>query len=548
MVCFSVIDRELRVQARQAATYWLRTAAAAAVVFIAVTRGLLEMHLGDGGTLLASQVHAVFVCLWLLVPVMTADTVSRERREGTLGLLLLTPLRPPGIILAKSLANGLRGLSVVVVALPAMALPVLLGGVGGAQLLLGLAFNLAVLGFALAAGLTASACCVRWGRATALALILAVGGVKVFAITQALGMVSAQFWTQVEPLDWTLKAGLEPFLNEGDVWREMLFPSAWTSLRPYRGAGSALCASLLSLLLAQAFAAWRLRAGDRSQSPSKASRWVQETFCTPVYARSLLERFMRHSLQHNPVGWLERRSWTGRALPGAWFLLTTVVMSVVASSGGYGWWATGAHSVPFGLALLLMASIALSAAASFHRERETGVMELLLVTPLSEGRILLGRLGSLWFQFLPSVAMLLGSWWYLTSAFGREWRVVILLLAPSYLVLPMVGLYFSLRCRWVVVAWAGTLLTGLLLPWLAAMLPGLALALVAGGSTPGGPLSQMDWDMEFPITALRSVTEQGVHFASPSLILVLCQLIVAGRLGLRTLRDLRLRQFVFQKI
>jgi len=41
------------------------------------------------------------------VPMLAADCVSRERREGTLGLLFLTPLDARGIMLAKSMVHHL---------------------------------------------------------------------------------------------------------------------------------------------------------------------------------------------------------------------------------------------------------------------------------------------------------------------------------------------------------------------------------------------------------------------------------------------------------
>ena len=39
---------------------------------------------------------------------------------------------------------------------------------------------------------------------------------------------------------------------------------------------------------------------------------------------------------------------------------------------------------------------------SFRRERETGVLELLLVAPLSTHQIVWGRLRAIWGQFAPA--------------------------------------------------------------------------------------------------------------------------------------------------
>ena len=59
-----------------------------------------------GGALFGSLHSALFLAIWVLVPLLTADCISRERREGTLGLLFLTRLRAGGIVVAKGLVQG----------------------------------------------------------------------------------------------------------------------------------------------------------------------------------------------------------------------------------------------------------------------------------------------------------------------------------------------------------------------------------------------------------------------------------------------------------
>jgi len=124
--------------------------------------------------------------------------------------------------------------------------------------------------------------------------------------------------------------------------------------------------------------------------------------------------------------------------------------------------------------LLLIFSIGLSASGSFRRERELGVMELLLVTPLSVGQIICGRLRGLWSQFLPAVLLLMAMWLYLVSGrgLGDAWEDDLMaggffawLLGVSLLTLPVTGLYFSLRCRHYIVALFMTLLVGEVLPF-----------------------------------------------------------------------------------
>src|SRR5687768_2418589 len=108
-----VIDRELRSQARQPLTYILRFVGAAAIC-LAFWMAYSTLRIENGGpggftagpgsqqkdfqnfgvALFGKMNLAIFVAIWALTPLATADSISRERREGTLPLLHLTRLRP----------------------------------------------------------------------------------------------------------------------------------------------------------------------------------------------------------------------------------------------------------------------------------------------------------------------------------------------------------------------------------------------------------------------------------------------------------------------
>ena len=164
-----VISRELRAQARQPFTYWLRVlglgAMLGAATFFALDRGLSP---GEGGQLFAFLHGTLLLSIWVLVPMSVADCLSQERREGTLGLLLLTPLRPWEIVLAKAAAHALRAFTLWLVVLPVMALAFLLGGVGWREALLSASINFSSLCLAIGAGVLASSYCKQWLRALSL--------------------------------------------------------------------------------------------------------------------------------------------------------------------------------------------------------------------------------------------------------------------------------------------------------------------------------------------------------------------------------------------
>jgi ABC-type Na+ efflux pump permease subunit len=118
---------------------------------------------------------------------------------------------------------------------------------------------------------------------------------------------------------------------------------------------------------------------------------------------------------------------------------------------------------------MLLASLAYVAAASFRRERETGALELILVTPLKERTITWGRLWGVWGIFLPAFALWAAAIIYCFS-WMHQWRPSLMLhFACAFITLPIVGLYFSLRSRVVLLAWLGTLAVGIFVPILAVL-------------------------------------------------------------------------------
>src|SRR5262245_15813812 len=104
-----VVERELRTQARQSFTYVLRVIGVVILLFVCFTFAIDNGFSSDlGGKLFGYINLTLFVSIWIMVPPLAADCISREKREGTLGLLFLTPLKAGDIVLAKGLAHGLR--------------------------------------------------------------------------------------------------------------------------------------------------------------------------------------------------------------------------------------------------------------------------------------------------------------------------------------------------------------------------------------------------------------------------------------------------------
>src|SRR5882724_5581892 len=137
MTFLPVVERELLVRTRRPTTYWTRVVVAA----VAAMAGLQEMVLSAGSIGTTSLGKAAFGAVsWVAFMVVsgsafvTADSISRERREGTLGLLLLTRLKSYDIVLGKLCAAGVTTYYALLGFVPALAIMVLAGGVSGGQL------------------------------------------------------------------------------------------------------------------------------------------------------------------------------------------------------------------------------------------------------------------------------------------------------------------------------------------------------------------------------------------------------------------------------
>jgi ABC-type transport system involved in multi-copper enzyme maturation permease subunit len=133
MVLLPVVERELRIAARGPALYRVRFWAVLALA--GVFAWGMESHpkflsLQElGQDILAYLTDCAFAFSALIGVIATSDSVSREKREGTLGLLFLTDLKGYDVVCGKLAANSISALYALVATLPVLGIPLLLGGV-----------------------------------------------------------------------------------------------------------------------------------------------------------------------------------------------------------------------------------------------------------------------------------------------------------------------------------------------------------------------------------------------------------------------------------
>ncbi|HNQ73849.1 MAG TPA: ABC transporter permease subunit [Verrucomicrobiota bacterium] len=473
MTVWFLLMRELRAHARRAFTHWARVFVAGALSLGGVWLAADLVALPGRGGALFQRIHCLLYCAaWLLVPLAASDCLSRERREGTLMLLFLTPMPPAALALAKIGAHTVQLAIALLAGVPVLMIPVLLGGIHWRSVAWLALVLMNVACWSLGLTLAASSVSRSGPRALALAVLLEGAAFVLFPwiFGALLGVNSLVTWQQgYSQASYDFFTGFSLLATPAPdfaAFVQWAFPPAHV----LHTAATMTVISVSVFVLSVIFAGQCLRRNWREAPTSRLAGKMKQALCRPILGKTWLRHWMRRLLERNPPGWLERRQWSGRLIIWTWLAVVGSVYGFLLSN-----WQLHARLafVDQVMVGLLLVSLATVAAGSFRRERETGVLELLLVSPLQVRQIIHGRLRGIWGQFLPATGMLLGIWMYLASAWttgSRPGGPAVGSFLVSYAILPVVGLYFSLQCRSYLMAWVLTLGGGL---WLPDLLAGL---------------------------------------------------------------------------
>ena len=497
-------QRELREGARRWANYRLRVGAGllgAGLLFLTVMGGQLDVS--GTGMQLFRRLHTLMLSLivWA-APGMAADCIVRERREGTLGLLYLTPLSARGVVIGKFTAQALRVLTLWLALLPVLTIPFLTGGVGRGDAFSAVTIEFCTATVCLAAGMAASALAKTRTVAFVLAYLLTGTALAGFAIVAAAG----PNYAGTVPIGELLARGFE--MATGNVYgprralyfmggRAVFAPGGWgvylsspNSARLWAlTLAGALVASLATLYLSLRLAVWAIEKSWMDKIPSARQEALAARFCTPLFG-GWFQRRMGRRLDWNPIAWLQQYSWKARAskwgLCAVYLIAESLAMAWFASVGGGSYYELERlASIQQALVFLLAAVLTFTGVSGFLNEKRTGALELLLVTPLPVNKIIIGRAWGLWLQFLPAALVLLagqvsvfslsgmssfhwalgrGRWLYLPE---RSYDAI-LIAANLFIALPIFATYAALRLKNLIGAAALTWL-GAFLVWFTAM-------------------------------------------------------------------------------
>ena len=367
MTFLPVIERELRRRSRRRLTYWSRVGVALGGLLVAIPPLISSDLLGFTEPAETAQdvFNGLVAALFLVCAascLLTSDAIGQERRDGTLGLLMLSRVRGLDLLLGKLGSCGISALGAVATFLPILMLPVLAGGVaGGEALRKGLAL-LSTLGFALAVGLWASAS--RPERFQAIRVALTTCSLFIFVpwLYWMATSHSGLLVTGMSPLTLTIFAS--------DSEYNALHLSFWSSLGMVNGLA---CMFLL-------MAGWRMRRSWANQENAVPAAEHGAVLPVPLDRRW---RFRSSSLA-DPVAWLVSRQRAFRLLPwwAAFLSIVYLLISWLSVTGSLdlttsGFWV--AYAVSSGGA---NAMLAIAAGQFFLESRRSGQLEALLTTPV----------------------------------------------------------------------------------------------------------------------------------------------------------------------
>ena len=395
-----LLQHELRAAGRRPGGYRLRLAAGGAAIGLSCW-GLLiwsdwKTAASLGHSLLEILGWSGFVGCALAGLLLTADCISQERREGTLGLLFLTDLRGPDVALGKLAAKGIAPFYCLLAMFPSLTVCVIVGGVTAGEVWrLSLAL-MNTLFFSLSVTILTSTCCRRQRAAQAsawLAILLSV---------PALPLLGAGLTASTGHSPWRAFSFL--FSPAGNYF--LAFDARYRSASGWFW-GSLLTTHLLSWIclalagrllprisLEESFVLARNPGGRRARLQSSGLARRQQ-------ARGEL-------LCRNPIAWLasrdewkQRLSWCLPALAfGIGLSFDPDPLGRAPAQAGF--LALGA------IHALFKTWVGADASHTFASDRLGGTLELLLSTPLQTREVATGMLSAFRRRFLgPLLALLL---------------------------------------------------------------------------------------------------------------------------------------------
>ncbi len=470
MTFLPVVAREMTVLARRRSTYWSRAAAsviAVLVMFWGMLVSATHVSFAEMGSSMFLVLSSLCFGFALLVGMQaTADCLSEEKREGTLGLLFLTDLSGLDVVLGKLAASSLNAGYAFLGVLPMLSLAMLLGGVSLEQfgLIALVLVNTMFLSLAIGVFVSALSKNERKSMMACFVVLFAVTAVPfiVLAAVDAFHKISERIiWPSPLYAFMSIHSGKSLGIQPEYVARSLVFQHllAWLCL----------------------FAASRILPKCISELPGKQFIRVRAIFHDYVFGK--VDQRKRHRamlLDRNAFLWLASRE---RVKPKyawgilAFFLALFLWVSLQFSNMLFD--LSVALSIIFLVHFIFKIWVASEVCSRLIDDRRSGALELLLSSPLSVSEIAEGQGLALRRIFLkPVVALIIAEIVYMIMALDTPLRGsskseligtfvgVAASLILDLWALKWVGLWLSLFGKSIERVLIGTLARVLAVPWL----------------------------------------------------------------------------------
>jgi ABC-type transport system involved in multi-copper enzyme maturation permease subunit len=424
MTFLAIVERELKVRSRQKSTFRIRMAGAlAASLFAGMLLVFTEvfMQAGQAGMFIFKGFTFLAFIFCLTEGVRTtADCLSREKREGTLGLLFLTDLKGYDVVLGKLMATSLNSIYVLLGIFPALAVPLTLGGVTGGEVWRVSLVLLHTLILSLSLGMVISALVRKERTAWVMTLLLMLAMTLVPLILNWLGL--GMFPAYFSPATAMGSAFDREFQTQATIFHYSLAALLGMAVT---------CLGIASVLLPRR---WQDEPQDNQPGPT-----TPRTRSEGLQAGSFHAPRNRQQLQldSNPVVWLAALD--GKQSGWLWMLIISVCGGAIVLTVGsqvypaLAWPLLVAALVTH---MILALWIALHACHALATSRNSGALEILLSTPLSDKEIVQGHwlaLKRLFYRPVMTLAMvelvLLSAFMLRHSIEGAEFLECLLLFA-----------------------------------------------------------------------------------------------------------------------
>jgi hypothetical protein len=389
MTFLPVVERELRVAARRRGTYWSRLAAASLGWAIAawVLTAASNAGMQTGAVVFKVLAAVIFVYTALGGLLATADCLSEEKREGTLGLLFLTDLKGYDVVFGKLASTSVKIICGVMAVAPALAISIVLGAVTRDEVARVMLVAANLLFFFLCAGMFASSVCRQDNRSFGLAALLSaalLAGIPGMALSRLFHIPILDAASLFSPAFGCFTA-FDDFHDK--------FPNFWFWLN-----------CLITQIYAWSFLVLACRIVPRSWQDSSAVKESRRRRLVKVKTvRGTAER--KEVLAVNVFLW--RAAQPGLQRTVVWLALLAVALMWFAMDSLFPLrrFDIGPDLIALLLAgVILKAWLASEASATLSADRRNAALELLLTTPLPEKEILKGQRQALWRQFAEPAA------------------------------------------------------------------------------------------------------------------------------------------------